>query len=65
MAKAKSIETAFEELEEIITAMESPQTSLEESFKLFNAGMKLVGYCNSSLDKVEKKLIQVGEEEQS
>ncbi len=65
MAKAKSIETAFEELEEIISAMEDPKTSLEASFKLFNAGMKLVGYCSNSLDKVEKKLIQVGEEEQS
>ena len=59
MAKSKTLETAFEELEDLIRQMENKETSLEESFKLYMAGMKLVKYW----DKVEKKLIEVSEEE--
>ena len=57
MAKAKSLETAFEELDILIEQMENKETSLEESFKIYSSGMKLVKYCNEALDKVEKKLI--------
>lgn len=42
MAKSKTLETAFEELEDLIRQMENKETSLEESFKLYTAGMKLV-----------------------
>ena len=48
MAKSKTLETAFEELEDLIRQMENKETSLEESFKLYTA---------------EKKLIEVSEEE--
>lgn len=63
MARSKSLETAFGELEELIRQMEQKETSLEESFKLYTTGMKLIKYCNDSLDKVEKKLIELSEEE--
>lgn len=63
MARSKSLETAFAELEELIRQMENKDTGLEDSFKLYTLGMKLIKYCNDSLDKVEKKLIQLGEEE--
>ncbi|MDD3222132.1 MAG: exodeoxyribonuclease VII small subunit [Clostridia bacterium] len=63
MAKSKTLETAFEELDDLIEQMEYKETSLEESFKLYTAGMKLIKYCNDSLDKVEKKLIEINEEE--
>ena len=63
MARGKSLETVFGELEDLIRQMESKDTSLEESFKLYTSGMKLIKYCNDSLDKVEKKLIEVSEEE--
>lgn len=63
MAKSKTLETAFSELEDLIQQMENKETSLEESFKLYAAGMKLIKYCNDSLDKVEKKLIEVSDEE--
>ena len=62
-AKNKSLETVFGELEDLIRQMENKDTSLEESFKLYTSGMKLIKYCNDSLDKVEKKLIEVSEEE--
>ena len=63
MARSKSLETAFAELEELIRQMENKDTGLEDPFKLYTSGMKLIKYCNDSLDKVEKKLIQLGEEE--
>ena len=63
MARSKSLETAFAELEELIRQMENKDTGLEDSIKLYTSGMKLIKYCNDSLDKVEKKLIQLGEEE--
>ena len=62
MAKAKTLETSFEELDRLIEQMEDKETSLEESFKLYTAGMKLIKYCNDSLDKVEKKLLEISDE---
>lgn len=62
MAKAKSLETAFEELEATIAALESGDLSLEASFKTYAEGMKLVKYCNDAIDKVEKKMILLKED---
>lgn len=59
---AKSLEDYFEELEEIIKKLEDEEISLEESFKLYQDGMKLVKKCNNSIDKVEKELIVISEE---
>ena len=42
MARSKTLETAFSELEDLIGQMENKETSLEESFKLYTAGMKLI-----------------------
>lgn len=63
MARGKTLEAAFEEMDSLIAQMENKETSLEESFKLYTAGVKLIKYCNDSLDKVEKKLIEVSDEE--
>ena len=38
--KEKSVEETFQELEEIIRKLESGESSLEESFKYYEAGMK-------------------------
>jgi exodeoxyribonuclease VII small subunit len=63
MAKAaKSLEASFEELEQIIGQLENPEVSLDDSFKLYNAGMKLLKSCNDSIDKVEKKILVLSEE---
>ena len=64
MAKAKSLETAFEELDALIEQMENKDTSLEESFKIYSSGMKLIQYCNDALDKVEKKMIVLEQEKE-
>ncbi len=60
----KSLETAFEELDEIIEKLDNEDITLEESFKLYQEGMKLLKYSNDSIDKVEKQIIILGEESQ-
>lgn len=62
MAKAKSLEESMEELERIMKELEREDIALEDSFKLYNNGMKVLKNCNDAIDKVEKKLIILGEE---
>ncbi len=57
-----SLEEAFSQLDELITELEKPDNSLEASFKAFEQGMKLVRYCNASIDKVEKKVLVLGQD---
>ena len=64
MSKEKqTLEVAFEELNEIIGKLEKEDITLEESFYLYQEGMKLLKYCNNSIDRVEKQLIIIGENE--
>ena len=53
----KSIEQTFAELDELLEKLESPDTTLEESFACYEAGIKLVKACNDKIDKVEKQMI--------
>lgn len=62
MAKqTKTIEQSFEQLEEIMQQLEKEDLPLEESFKLYQNGMRLLKECNEAIDKVEKKLIVLEE----
>ncbi len=63
MAEEKSLEKAFEELEAAVAALESGDLSLEESFKVYADGVKLVKYCNETIDTVEKKIIELKTED--
>ena len=63
MAKTKTLESVFDELESTIARMEDSQVTLEESLKLYQQGVKLLKYCNDSLDKVEKKRIELKAED--
>lgn len=60
--KVKSVEETFQELEEIIRKLESGESSLEESFQYYEAGMKLVKSCNEKIDKVEKQMVVLEED---
>ncbi len=57
-----SLEEAFEQIENVITHLEQEEITLEESFKEYNRGMQLLKYCNETIDKVEKKVLQINEE---
>lgn len=55
------LEEAFEKLNTIIEELEKPDISLEDSFSLYQEGMKLLKASNDSIDKVEKELIILSE----
>lgn len=55
--KTQSIEETFGQLDELLEKLESSDTSLEEAFACYEAGMKLVKACSEKIDKVEKQMI--------
>ena len=57
------LEDDFNKLEEIINSMENNEMSLEEAFKAYEEGVKLVAECNAQIDKVEKQLIILDNDE--
>lgn len=59
--KAMKLEEAFEKLNHILEELEKPDVTLEDSFTLYQEGMKLLKSCNDSIDKVEKELIILSE----
>lgn len=51
-----TIEQNFEKIEEIITAMQSEDITLDKSFDLYNEGLKLIKDCNEKIEKVETQI---------
>jgi len=56
-----NLEQAFEELEEKINKLEDENISLEDSFRYYQEGMKLLKLCNDQIDTVEKKVMKINE----
>ena len=56
------IEDNFEQLEDIISKMQSDRITLEQSFELYNKGLSLVQDCNNQIEIIEKqiKIIEEG-----
>ena len=54
-----SFETAYEELESIITKLESGDLPLDDSVTLFERGRLLSEHCQSLLDKAELRVSQL------
>lgn len=58
--KPKGKEPAFEEalksLENVVAKLESGETSLEESVRLFEEGMRLSALCQKRLDEADRKV---------
>ncbi len=50
------LESAFEELEQIVQVLEEGNLSLEESLEVFERGISLVRVCNASLDRAEQRI---------
>ena len=57
-----TIEEAFAQLDELTRKMENSQTSLEDSFALYQRGMELLKLCSGKIDRVEKKMLQIDED---
>lgn len=57
----KTLETVFEELDQIIEKLDKENISLEESFQMYHQGMDLLKVCNEKIDTIEKKMIMLDE----
>lgn len=51
-----NLEEAFAVVEEAVSKLEDPEISLEESFQVYEQGMKVLKHCNDMIDRVEKKV---------
>ena len=51
-----SFEVALKRLEAIATELEGAKTDLETSLKLYEEGIKLVRFCNDTLEQAERKV---------
>lgn len=58
-----SYEQAFAELEGIVSALESEDSSLEQALALYERGQGLVRFCTNLLDKAELKVQQLSGKE--
>ncbi len=56
MTDRKTFEKSVEELDEIVSKMESGDLSLDESLKLFEKGVKLTRSCQKTLAEAEAKI---------
>ena len=54
--KQESFETKIKQLEDIVSELEKGDSSLEDSLKKFEEGMKISKYCNKLLQDAEKKI---------
>jgi len=51
-----SLESALDELEEIVRELESGRLSLDESLELFERGIRLVRICSSKIECAERRI---------
>ena len=56
MSKENNFETAIKELDAIVKALETGETSLDESMQMFEKGIELVRLCNQKLENAEQKI---------
>ncbi len=56
-------ETALQELEEIVTALEGNDRPLDQALELFGRGQELARYCARLLDQAELKVQQISGED--
>lgn len=54
--KDKKFESALEELENLVSKLESEELPLEDSLSLFEKGIHLSRICNQKLEEAEKKV---------
>lgn len=58
------LEEAFEKIEALLEKLGDREVSLEDSFRYYQEGMKLLKLCSARIDHVEKQMLQIDEEGQ-
>lgn len=61
--KKPGLEENFRKLEEIIERLEE-DIPLEEAFDVYSEGMAVLKLCGEQIDRVEKKVLKLGEDGQ-
>lgn len=54
-----TLQEMLKTLDEQIRTLESEDISLEDSFAVYEQGMKLIKECNDKIDRVEKKVLEL------
>lgn len=57
-----SVEEAFAQIEEKIEALQADDITLEDSFKEYQEGMKLLKLCHEAIEEVEQKVQKIAED---
>ena len=60
--KKFSVEEAFAQIEEKIGALEAEDITLEESFRQYQEGMRLLKQCHEAIEEVEQKVLKISED---
>lgn len=56
MAKQVSIDETLQQIEEVLDRMEQDGVPLEEAFRCYEQGMKLIKSCEKQIGTIEKKV---------
>ena len=59
--KKKSVEEILKGLEDTVAELEKDDIPLEQAFKLYEEGIKLIALCDKEIEKVEKKVLSISE----
>ena len=62
--KELKLEEALDRIDALLNQMGDKDASLEETFRLYQEGMRLLKNCSEQIDRVEKQMIQIDEEGQ-
>lgn len=57
--KYTSFETAIARLEEITTALEAGDTSLDDAIALYTEGIEIARFCEQKLAEAQKKITMI------
>ena len=57
-----TLEEKLQEVKDITRKLEADEITLEESFQLYEAGVKKIKEISDEIDKVEKKMLMINQE---
>lgn len=60
--ETQTLEEAFEHLDRLIEILEDKETSLEDSFRIYQKGMELIKTCSEKIEQVETGVVVLNEE---
>ena len=61
MKKEETLEELFGRLDEVVKVLENRDTTLEDSFKAYEQGIRYLKACNEKIDRVEKQMLVINE----